>query len=119
MCRNVRSIEWHQKTYNKISWDYPFKQQGQIYANTFYIKIPLCAFCDKLKEIYYARNKLLTKLASFKIPMLCHNNLFSDLSSRLPLAPRVPGADFSYSDHEAVEAVFKVFFLFFILLFHF
>jgi hypothetical protein len=25
MCRNVRSIEWHQKTYHKISWDYPFK----------------------------------------------------------------------------------------------
>jgi hypothetical protein len=26
MCRNVRSIEWHQKTYHEISWDYPFKQ---------------------------------------------------------------------------------------------
>jgi hypothetical protein len=25
MCRNVRSIKWHQKTYHKISWDYPFK----------------------------------------------------------------------------------------------
>jgi hypothetical protein len=25
MCRNVRSIEWHQKTYHEISWDYPFK----------------------------------------------------------------------------------------------
>jgi hypothetical protein len=25
MCRNVRCIEWHQKTYHKISWDYPFK----------------------------------------------------------------------------------------------
>jgi hypothetical protein len=24
MCRNVRSIEWHQKTYHEISWDYPF-----------------------------------------------------------------------------------------------
>jgi hypothetical protein len=24
MCRNVRSIEWQQKTYQKISWDYPF-----------------------------------------------------------------------------------------------
>jgi hypothetical protein len=26
MCRNVRSIEWHQKTHHEISWDYPFKQ---------------------------------------------------------------------------------------------
>jgi hypothetical protein len=25
MCINVRSIEWHQKTYHEISWDYPFK----------------------------------------------------------------------------------------------
>jgi hypothetical protein len=25
MCRNVRSIEWHKKTYHEISWDYPFK----------------------------------------------------------------------------------------------
>jgi hypothetical protein len=25
MCSNFRSIEWHQKTYHKISWDYPFK----------------------------------------------------------------------------------------------
>jgi hypothetical protein len=25
MCRNVRPIKWHQKTYHKISWDYPFK----------------------------------------------------------------------------------------------
>jgi hypothetical protein len=25
MCRNVRSIDWHQKTYHEISWDYPFK----------------------------------------------------------------------------------------------
>jgi hypothetical protein len=25
MCRNVRSIKWHQKTYHEISWDYPFK----------------------------------------------------------------------------------------------
>jgi hypothetical protein len=25
MCRNVRSIELHQKTYHEISWDYPFK----------------------------------------------------------------------------------------------
>jgi hypothetical protein len=25
MCRNVWSIEWHQKTYHEISWDYPFK----------------------------------------------------------------------------------------------
>jgi hypothetical protein len=24
MCRNVRSIDWHQKTYHEISWDYPF-----------------------------------------------------------------------------------------------
>jgi hypothetical protein len=24
MCRNVRSIEWHQKTYHEISWDYTF-----------------------------------------------------------------------------------------------
>jgi hypothetical protein len=24
VCRNVRSIEWHQKTYHEISWDYPF-----------------------------------------------------------------------------------------------
>jgi hypothetical protein len=24
MCRNVRSIEWHQKTYHEISWDYLF-----------------------------------------------------------------------------------------------
>jgi hypothetical protein len=25
MCINVGSIEWHQKTYHEISWDYPFK----------------------------------------------------------------------------------------------
>jgi hypothetical protein len=25
MCRNFRSIKWHQKTFHKISWDYPFK----------------------------------------------------------------------------------------------
>jgi hypothetical protein len=25
MCRNVRSIELHLKTYYEISWDYPFK----------------------------------------------------------------------------------------------
>jgi hypothetical protein len=23
MCRNLRSIEWYQKTYVQISWDYP------------------------------------------------------------------------------------------------
>jgi alpha-glucosidase (family GH31 glycosyl hydrolase) len=26
MCRNVRSIEWHQKTYHEILWDYPFNK---------------------------------------------------------------------------------------------
>jgi hypothetical protein len=25
MSRNVRSIEWHQKTYHEIFLDYPFK----------------------------------------------------------------------------------------------
>jgi hypothetical protein len=29
MCRNVRSIEWHQKTYHEISWDYPFKPMNE------------------------------------------------------------------------------------------
>jgi hypothetical protein len=29
MCRNVGSIEWHQKTYHEISWDYPFKAKGK------------------------------------------------------------------------------------------
>jgi hypothetical protein len=24
MCRYVRSIDWHQKTYHEISWNYPF-----------------------------------------------------------------------------------------------
>jgi hypothetical protein len=27
MCRNVRSIEWHQKTYHEISWYYPFNDK--------------------------------------------------------------------------------------------
>jgi hypothetical protein len=27
MCTNFRSIEWHQNTYLKISWDYPFKMK--------------------------------------------------------------------------------------------
>jgi hypothetical protein len=31
MYRNVRSIEWQQKTYHEISWDYPFKL---LYTNT-------------------------------------------------------------------------------------
>jgi hypothetical protein len=30
MCRYVRSIEWHQKTYHEISWDYPFKKIGKM-----------------------------------------------------------------------------------------
>jgi hypothetical protein len=30
------------------------------------------------------------------------------MTSCLPLAHRVPGADFSYSDHEAVQTVFQV-----------
>jgi hypothetical protein len=30
MCKNVRSIEWHQKTNHEISWDYPFKVEKDV-----------------------------------------------------------------------------------------
>jgi hypothetical protein len=33
MCRNVLSIEWHQKKYHEISWDYPFKNELQFWGD--------------------------------------------------------------------------------------
>jgi hypothetical protein len=39
--RNLRSIEWYQKTYVQISWDYPFKLRW------IFIK------CRELKTILY------------------------------------------------------------------
>jgi hypothetical protein len=45
MCRNVWSIEWHQKTYHEISWDYPFKANGippNAYLKHFFrVNVPL------------------------------------------------------------------------------
>jgi hypothetical protein len=58
MCRNVRSIEWHQKTYHKISWDYPFKWlqiellQGQV-KDGFFVEAGADDFETDTNTLYF------------------------------------------------------------------
>jgi hypothetical protein len=45
MCTNCRSIEWHQKIYHKISWDYPFNDLIFKLLITFKFHIQKFNFC--------------------------------------------------------------------------
>jgi hypothetical protein len=66
MCRNVRSIEWHQKTYHEISWDYPFKKN----ARKEHVRLAWHFSFEKLSIVWLAQwgSNCLSKVWQYILP---------------------------------------------------
>jgi hypothetical protein len=54
--KRTHSIDWHQKTYHEISWDYPFNKNSQL--NVLYSKFDMKTMIFKTTDKIKKRQKL-------------------------------------------------------------